>query len=155
MPPELITFLIGASPIGEDRLAIPWGMTFGDLSIAEAFFWGVLGNICAVILVLLLLKPLTNFAQKHSPLLDRLLKKIFEKTRHKHGANFYRFGAIFLIFFIAVPLPGSGGYTGALVAWLFNVPRKIAIPLVSFGTVLAGLIVLGITTGALTLAELF
>lgn len=155
MSSEFITFLIGASPVGENRAALPWGMTFGELSASEAFFWSALGNIAAVIALTFLYGPVSNFARKYWPWLDRLLTKIFKKTRHKHSHRFNRWGALFLIFFVSIPLPGSGGHTGALVAWLFGVPPKIAIPLVSLGVILAGVVVLAITTGALTLAELF
>ena len=154
MSPELSTFLLGASPIGENRLAIPWGMTVGGLSAAETFFWAVLGNILAVVLITFLLTPVTNFARKNWPWLDRFFEKLFKKTRHKHSHRFNRWGALFLIFFVAIPLPGSGGHTGAMVAWLFGVPPKVAIPLVALGVILAGVIVLGITTGAITLVGL-
>ncbi len=155
MAPELVTFLFGAAPIGEIRVAIPWGMTLGDLSSQEAFFWGFLGNVLATTIVILILPTLTKFARKHSKPLDHLLEKIFTKTRKKHSKNFTRFEEIFLVILIAIPLPGSGGYTGALVAWLFGVKPKIAIPLIALGIFLAGLIVLGITNGAITFAESF
>ncbi|MDD3066306.1 MAG: small multi-drug export protein [Candidatus Gracilibacteria bacterium] len=154
MPTKLITFLLGATPIGEARFAIPWGMTFGHLTPAEAYFWGCLGNIIAITIVILILEPVVVFLRKNSTFFDKLLEKIFHKTRHRHSANFLRFGALFLTIFIAIPLPGSGGYSGALVAWLFGVKKKPAVVLVSIGVLLSGLIVLEITTGALAFAKL-
>ena len=155
MPPELFTFLLGTTPVGELRAAIPWGLTFGHLSNIEAFVFAVAGNIFSATVVVLLLPVITKFARNHSKPLDRILQKIFAKTRKKHSKNFIRFEALFLIILVAIPLPGSGSYTGALVAWLFGVKPKTAIPLISIGILLAGLLMLGIMNGGLALAQSF
>ena len=52
-----------------------------------------------------------------------------------------------MVILVAIPIPGSGGYTGSLVAWLFGVKPKVAIPLIALGVFFAGLIVLGLTNG--------
>jgi len=144
---EITTFLFGATPIAEIRLAIPWGVTFGNLGSAEAFLWGFLGNISASTLAILLLPVAAGFARDHSKLLDNFFQKLFAKTRKKHSKNFLRFEALFLVILVAIPIPGSGGYTGSLVAWLFGVKPKVAIPLIALGVFFAGLIVLGLTNG--------
>jgi len=56
-------------------------------------------------------------------------------------------GDIFLIFFVALPIPGSGGWSGSLVAWLFGVPYRRAVWLITGGLVIGGLIVGGLTAG--------
>jgi len=140
------------TPVGELRAAIPWGMTFGNLSSMEAFLFAVVGNILATILVIWLLPIVTKFARNHSKPLDKILQRIFAKTRKHHSKNFLRFEALFLIILVAVPLPGSGSYTGSLVAWLFGVKPKIAIPLIATGIVLAGLIMLGFMNGMIAFA---
>ncbi|MFH1375489.1 MAG: small multi-drug export protein [Patescibacteria group bacterium] len=155
MPPELTTFLISMTPVGELRAGIPWGITIGGVYPCAAFIWAVLGNIFAAILVILLLEPLSHFARRHAPVFDRLLQRIFNHTRKTHSRSFERFEEILLILIVAVPLPGSGAYTGALVAWLFGVKTKVAIALISLGIIIAGLIVLGLTTGALAFAKSF
>lgn len=155
MPPELTTFLLAMTPVGELRAAIPWGLTFGHLSATEVFCLAVAGNILAAALVILILPILTKFARKHFPPLDKLLQKIFTKTRKKHSQNFLRFEEIFLVILVALPLPGSGGYTGALVAWLFGVKPKTAIALISLGIFFAGLLMLGITNGMIAFAKSF
>ncbi len=152
IPPQLTTFLLAMTPVGELRAAIPWGMTFGNLSSMEAFLFAVVGNILATILVIWLLPIVTKFARNHSKPLDKILQRIFAKTRKHHSKNFLRFEALFLIILVAVPLPGSGSYTGSLVAWLFGVKPKIAIPLIATGIVLAGLIMLGFMNGMIAFA---
>lgn len=155
MPTELITAILGSLPLGEARFAIPWGMTFGNLTPAEAYFWGCLGNLIAITLVILLMDPVVNFLSKNSVFLKTLLEKIFAKTRHRHTKNFMRFGALFIIVLLSLPIPGSGGYTGVLITWLFGVNKKAAIAIVSIGVLSGGFVALEITTGALAFAKLF
>ncbi|MFH0833764.1 MAG: small multi-drug export protein [Patescibacteria group bacterium] len=151
MPAEITTFLFAMTPVVELRGALPWGATLGGLSLTESFFWSVAGNIFVSVLIVLLLPFFTNFVAKYWPWGNRILQKIFAKTRAKHSQNFARFEKIFLVVLVAIPLPGSGGWTGALVAWLFGVEKKWAIFLISLGIILSGLAVLAITTGSLKL----
>lgn len=155
MPPELTTFLFGMTPIGELRAAIPWGMTLGNMSGCEAFVWAVLGNIFVAVLLILLLEPVTVFIRRHVKPLDRVLQKIFDRTRKTHSRNFQRFEEVLLVILVAIPLPGSGAYTGALVAWIFGVETKAAIALISAGVIISGLLVVGLTTGAIAFAGSF
>jgi len=154
-PPEITTFLFAMTPIFELRGALPWALTIGEMSLSAALFWSVAGNIFVAVLLVFLLPEITRFAQKYSSWLDRILQKIFAKTRAKHSKNFARFEKIFLVVLVAVPLPGSGGWTGALVAWLFGVEKKWAIFLIALGILIAGLLVAGITTGAIVFAGYF
>lgn len=155
LPPEITTFLFAMTPVFELRGALPWGATIGGLSLVEAFFWSIAGNILIAILLVFLLPIFTKFVEKNWEWGNRILHKIFAKTRAKHSQNFARFEKIFLIVLVAIPLPGSGGWTGALVAWLFGVEKKWAIVLISAGIVIAGFLVAGITSGATTLFEFF
>ena len=155
MPAEITTFLFAMTPVAELRGALPWAVTIGDLSLAEGFFYAVAGNILAAVLLIFLLPLVTKFTERYWPWGNRILQKIFAKTRAKHSKNFERFEKIFLVVLVAIPLPGSGGWTGALVAWLFGVERKWAIALISLGIVIAGFLVAGITTGAIAFAGSF
>lgn len=154
MPPELTTFLLSALPLTELRLALPWGIVAGGLSDFSAYFWSVAGSVIAMILTVLLLEPVANFFRRLA-FFDRILTRIFAHTRTKHSKNFTRFGAIFLVLFVAVPLPGSGGYSGALVAYLFGVSPRIAIFLNTLGLVISGLIVLALTNGFFEVSKFF
>ena len=154
MSPELTTTLLATLPITELRLALPAGVALG-LAPLSAFFWATLGNILAVVLTTYILEPVVNFLRRHIGVINRLAEKIFTRTRHKHSENFNRFGALFLVIFVAIPLPGSGGYTGALLTYLFGIPRKTASLLLALGIIGSGVIVLGLTTGWLAFAAAF
>ncbi|MFA6458763.1 MAG: small multi-drug export protein [Patescibacteria group bacterium] len=155
LPPQITTFLFAMTPIFELRGALPWALTIGQLSLAEALFFSVAGNIFVSVLLIYLL-PLVNwFAKKYWPWADRILQKIFAKTRAKHSKNFVRFEKVFLATFVAIPLPGSGAWTGVLLAWLFGVEKKWAIFLISLGVLISGILVAGLTTGAIAFVKFF
>jgi uncharacterized membrane protein len=142
------TAIIAGLPILELRFAIPWGFFQYNLPLWFSTIASLSGNIIAVGIVLWLWPHIANFARKHSPFCDKILQKIFHKTRNKHSRNFETWGNLFLIFFVMLPIPGSGGWSGALVAWLFGIKYTKAITLISIGLILGGIIVAGMTIGA-------
>ena len=68
-------------------------------------------------------------------------KRILEKTRAKHSHKMEVMGDIFLVTFVAIPLPGSGAWTGVLIAYLFGIPYKKALTLISIGVFFSGVII--------------
>lgn len=142
---------LAALPVTELRFALPYGMHAG-LTGEAAFAAAVLGNIVATTVAILLLPPVVRVVEQHWGFAHRLLTKIFAHTRTKHGKNFEKLGALALIVLVAIPLPGSGGYTGALVAYLFGVSRRASILLIGTGLIASGLLVWALTTGVLAIA---
>lgn len=143
----LATVSIAALPLVEQRLAIPFGFFSQDLSLLCATISGFVGNVVSVGIVLWLWPVLAKFARKYSPRCNHFLQKLFTRTRIKHSHKFDTWGSIFLIFFVMLPIPGSGGWSGSLVAWLFGVPYRKAITLIFIGLFLGALIVAGMTVG--------
>lgn len=137
----LIVFFLSMTPLAELRLGIPYGMGVLKMATLETFFWGVLGNIIPVIILLKLLPLATEWIFRHSNFLKTRLKKYFERLHVQHSTKFNRLGALFLAAFVAVPLPGTGAWTGALLAYLFNIPFWLAFGSISLGVVGAGVIV--------------
>jgi len=133
------------APMLELRAAIPLGYFRFHLSIIEATIISILGVIVSTMIVLYLLPFFVDFLQKHIPVFHKILDKIFQKTRKEHSKKIEILGDIFLITFVAIPLPGSGGWTGVLIAYLFGIPYKKAITLVSIGVVASGIIVAALT----------
>lgn len=151
LPPELQVFFLAMLPITELRAAIPVGITLLNLPAEGAFIWGVLGNIIPTLMILLFLSPVCTFLIEHSKFFNKLFTKLFEKTRDKHTKNFERYGTFFLFLFVAIPLPGSGGWTGALIAFLFGISFWRAAMAISLGIATAGLL---ITVGVGSIAAL-
>lgn len=146
IPPEIITAIIGMLPITEIRGAIPVGVYLG-LPLEGAFFWALLGNTIPLLFILWLLKPISQFLMKHSKLFHKFFSKIFQHTRDKFGQRFEKIGAIFLISLTSIPLPGTGAYTGAILAFLFDVPYWHALGYLFIGMLISGgLVSLGVGT---------
>lgn len=152
MPPELVVFLLSMIPIAELRLAIPLGIGFYNLSVWSTFFWAFLGNIIPIIFVIWGLDLLINKLAVHRVyILNRFFTWLFERTREKHSKKIELWRDLALVIFVAIPLPGTGAWTGALIAFVFGIPIKRAFPLISLGVLIAGVIVTLITLGIIQL----
>lgn len=153
IPEELVVFLLSMIPFSESRGSIPFGIAALDMNPWEAFFWGVLGNITLIWIFAMLLPPVTDFFRRHWSWFDRLCERIFEKTRTRHSKRMSEVGHLALFLMAALPLPGTGGMSTILVAYLFGVKRWLAILLVSTGLVLNGLLFMFGTDTLLALLE--
>jgi len=145
---ELATFILAMLPLGELRLSIPIAISVYHLDPATAYFWSVLGNILPIIFVLRWLEPVSKHLSARWSLADKFFKWLFKRTRDHHSRRFEIFGALALITFVAIPLPITGAWTGAVAAFVFGVPFRKALPLIFLGILIAGGIVLFLTLGA-------
>jgi uncharacterized membrane protein len=154
--PELKTLLISMLPIGELRVAIPVGMAVYDLPFWSAFLWSFIGNIIPIFFVIWGLDLLINkFAVHRIYFLNKFFNWLFERTRKKHTKSFKRWQNLALVVFVAIPLPGTGAWTGALIAYVFGIPLKRAFPAIASGVLIAGIIVTLITLGIINLPFTF
>lgn len=155
MPVEFQILIPSMLPVTELRGTIPWFLaTRPDLSIWYVFLWAVIGNIIPCFFILWFLPRFTAFVYRYFPnhnWIKKLIDWIYKKSRQKHDKRFYRYGALALIIIVSIPLPGTGGYTGSLLAFLFNIPYWKAMALISLGVVIAGLVVTGISLGGIDL----
>ena len=143
----LKTCILASLPLVEQRLAIPMGHFAFGLPIIMATIAGIAANILSVGVVLWFLPTVTKYCAKNSPRFHKILQKIYTKTRAKHSTRIKLWGEASLIFFVAVPIPGSGGWSGSLVAFLFGIPYWRAMRLISIGLVIGGIIVAILTVG--------
>ena len=151
MTPEFITLLISMLPISELRGAIPVAIGVYNMSATTAFFWAVLGNIIPVIFILWFLKAVSNFLSHRIYWFNRFFTWLFERTRQKHSNKFEHWRDLALVILVAIPLPFTGAWTGALAAFVFGVPVKKAFPLIVLGVLIAGIIVTCVTVGIINL----
>ncbi|MBT6069269.1 small multi-drug export protein [Candidatus Peregrinibacteria bacterium] len=131
--PHLAIFTMSTLPIIELRGSIPVGILGYDLPIIEVVALAIVGNMFPNFFILKFLEPLKNFFTAHSKIIERIYNHIVEKTQSKHSEKFLAVGAIFLVSFVAIPLPGSGSWTGCLIAYLFKVPYWKALGLIFLG----------------------
>jgi len=146
-PPELATFIISMLPISELRGAIPVAIGVYHLNPVEAYFLAVIGNIIPVIFILKYIDPISEYLMSKSKFFNIFFTHLFERTRKKHNGKFEKWGALALITFVAIPLPVTGGWSGALAAFVFGIPFKKALPLIFLGVMIAGMIMTGLSLG--------
>lgn len=138
----LYTFFIAMVPVIELRGAIPIGVSLG-LSHIEAFIVSFIGSIIPISFVIYLFRPVA------STLRNTFLKKFFDKIEKaiKNGEYVKRLGLFGLFLFVAIPLPGTGIYSGSLIAAFLNIRLKHALTIIACGNFVAGLIVMILTYG--------
>jgi uncharacterized membrane protein len=143
---ELTVFILGGLPVIESRLAIPYGIGALHMNPGTTFIFAVAGNILATIILINLLDPVTKLLSKNA-WLKKHIDWLFHKTRTKHDKRMSELGHIALILFVAIPLPGSGAWSGSLVAYLFGLNKKLAILLISTGVIIAASVITLTTEG--------
>lgn len=142
----MMTALIAMVPVIELRGAIPAGVAAG-LTVGEALLMAIIGNMIPVPVIILFVRKVFDWMRVKSEKLDRLVRR-FEAKAEKQSALIDKYEWWGLVILVAIPLPGTGAWTGALVAAMLNMRLKRALPAVFIGVVIAGIIVSYITYGA-------
>jgi len=145
--PELNVFLMAMSPLAELRGAIPLALGVYHLPIVSAFLISVIGNIFPIIFILLFLEPISKFLSSRFSFFNKFFNWLFERTRRRNSAFFAKWQNWALMFFVAIPLPFTGAWTGALCAFVFGIPFKKALPIIFLGIIVAGVLVSLATLG--------
>jgi uncharacterized membrane protein len=143
----LNVFLTALTPIGELRASIPLGLTVFHQPIWIVFIVSVIGNIIPPMFILWLFPKFAKWSMEKSKFMNKFLNWLFERTRKKAKDKIEKYGDIALIIFVAIPLPNTGAWTGALAAWLFGIPFKKAVLNIFYGVLIAGVVVTIITIG--------
>lgn len=138
-------------PVLEIRAAIPVGIAAG-LEPWLAYVLGVIGNMIPIPFLILLTRHIVAWLQKHNILVrftNWLQRKGKEKSEVVQRYSFWG-----LLILVAIPLPGTGAWTGALVASLLDMSLKRALPAITLGVMIAGGIVMAVTFGVITVGAL-
>jgi len=149
------TFLLAMTPIGELRAAIPVALAVYKMPWTAAYIAAVLGNLVPAVFLLLFLEPVSAFLSRRFKIFKSFFGWLFARTRHRGGKWFKRYGWLGLIPFVAIPLPITGAWTGALLAYLFKIPFKKAFAAITAGVALAGAIVTTLTLTGITIEAYF
>jgi len=138
LPKEYAVIMVGMLPIFELRGAIPLGF-YLNLPIFKTFILAVIGNLIPVIPILFLLKPLSETLQRFF-LFKKFFNWLFEHTQKK-SEIIQKYEALGLAIFVAIPLPMTGAWTGAVAASLFKIKFKYAFWAITIGVLIAGILV--------------
>ena len=136
--------VVSAVPIVELRLAIPLAIAF-EVNPVEAFFLAVFGNMIPVIPVILLGRQILLLLKRLKPF-KKLAEWVEKRTLSKKD-KIEKYSMLGLCLLVALPLPGTGAWTGALLAALMDIRIKHAFPTIFLGVIIAGVIVTLISCG--------
>ena len=150
----LQVFFSAMTPVGELRLSIPVGIHILDLPWYQVFPISILGNLIPVLLIVPCLHMGATWLRKHPNFLTRLLDWRARSLFNAHTNHFTKYGPIFLVVLVAMPLPMTGAWTGSLASWAFGIPARKAIPLITTGIIIAGLIVTILTETGIKLGKI-
>ena len=136
---ELCVFFCSMIPIIELRGAIPLGAALG-LPLWQSFILSVVGNMLPVPFIIIFVRKVFDWIRRHMPKLDgfvaRLEKRAEKKSDLVRKSSFWG-----LVILVAIPLPGTGAWTGALIAAMLEMRLKDALPAIVLGVVIAGILV--------------
>lgn len=142
----LLTMLISMLPVVELRGGLPAGVAMG-LPIPVAFAASLVGNMIPVPFIILFVRPLFQWVRIHIPKLEGFISHLEARAEAK-SADVLRYQTWGLLIFVAIPLPGTGAWTGSLIAAMLEMRVKEAFPPIALGVVTAGIIVAVVTYGA-------
>ncbi len=141
--------LLSTLPVLELRGALPIAINYYKLPIIPSYLFAVLGNMLPAVFLLLYLKPFSDFLRKWK-LFDLFFCWLFTRTR-RHEPRYEKYGALFLLFFVSIPLPVTGVWTGSVAAFLFGIRFRYAFPMMAGGVIIAGIIVAMANLGIINL----
>jgi len=143
---ELLTFLISMVPVLELRGAIPMGVAMG-LNPWKAMIFADLGNMVPVPFIIIFIRKIFDWMQSKSKKLSDWVEKTEARAATK-WEQVHKYELLGLAVLVAIPLPGTGAWTGALIAAMLDMRLTRAFPSIALGVVGAALIISFATYGA-------
>lgn len=152
LPLNWIVFFASAIPLTELRAAIPFGIA-GGMAPLDAWFWGVLGNLLPIPLILFLWPLLYKICDR-LPFTRGILHRFVDKAKEK-GQTIEKQGIVGLILFVGVPLPVTGVWTGSLICFMLDLKPLKAIAALALGAMISGAFMTLLSLSFLRLAGSF
>jgi len=145
---ELAVMLTAALPIIELRGAIPVGISLG-LSPIHAALLAFIGSMIPVPFILFSVRPIFNHLKK-TKTFKKLIHKLTDRSMNGSG-KIQKYGAWGLLIFVAIPLPGTGVWSGSLAASLLDMRFKWAFPAIFVGNFIAGILIMILSHGVVSM----
>ncbi|MCI8478580.1 MAG: small multi-drug export protein [Oscillospiraceae bacterium] len=147
---ELVfTILVSMVPVVELRGGIPFGVALG-LHPLLALAACIVGNLIPVPFIIVYIRRIFFWMRRRIPKLGHLVDRLEQKA-HLKGKKVNKYKYLGLFLFVAIPLPGTGAWTGSLAAAFLDMPLRKALPSIFFGVVTAGLVVTMLTYGVVSM----
>lgn len=139
IPKALVVFIISLFPILECRLGMFTAIVILRMNPFVGFVISFLGNILPIPFILVLINSIFEWLKK-IPVINKPIYWLEEHTLKKKD-KIDKYGIWGLLLFVAIPLPGTGGWTGALLASLLHLDKKKSFGVIAIGVFIAGLII--------------
>ena len=139
------TLCVAMLPVLELRAAIPFGVSLG-LTPWAAMIAGVIGNMVPVPFIIAFVRVVFGWLRRKSQRIGSLISRLEARAEGK-WEKVRRYELLGLMLLVAIPLPGTGAWTGALIASLLDMRMKRAIPVIFIGVLIAGFLITGLTVG--------
>ena len=139
------TAMVSMIPVAELRVGIPFGVARG-LPVWAAYLAAVAGNMLPVPFILVYIRRIFQWMRRRLPRLNRLVDRM-ERKAHLKGQTVNKYKYLGLMLFVAIPLPGTGAWTGALAAAFLDMPLRKASPSIFSGILIAGIAISVLTFG--------
>ena len=143
------TILVSMVPVVELRGGIPFGVARG-LPVWAAYLAAIIGNMLPVPFILVYIRRIFQWMRRRIPKLNRMVDAL-ERKAHLKGQKVTRYKYLGLMLFVAIPLPGTGAWTGSLAAAFLDMPLRKALPSVIAGVLIAGLAISVLSYGVVSL----
>ena len=141
------TFFLSMVPVIELRGGLPYGIALG-LDYPAALMAAVLGNMVPVPFIIIYIRHIFTWLRKRSSWWDLRITRL-ERKAHLKGRVVRKYSAIGLCILVAIPLPGTGAWTGALVAAVLDMRLRRALPSIFLGVCIAAAIMTMVTFGVI------
>lgn len=139
IPDWLVVFIISLCPILECRLGMFTAIVLLNMNPFVGFIISFFGNILPIPFILLLINQIFEWLKK-VPGICKPIYWLEEKTLRKRN-KIDKYGVWGLLLFVAIPLPGTGAWTGSLLASLLHLDKKKSFGVIAIGVFIAGLII--------------
>lgn len=151
---EVYVFLVSMLPILELRAAIPIGAAL-DMSILECYIISVLGNLLPIPFILIFIKKIIEYMSVSKIKLFNRVSNFLIQRADKRSDKVNKYSLLGLFIFVAIPLPGTGAWTGALIASLMEMRFKKAMLSISAGVLVAGAVMCAASYGVVSFLKIF
>lgn len=142
----LYAILFTIAPLTELRVGLPLAISYGienDIPLILMFLTIVLVNILIIFVIFFLLDNAHHILMNskiYKTLFNAYIQRLQKKV-NKFEKRYNQLGFFALVLFVAIPLPGTGVWTGSILSWILRLDRKKSIIAISLGVIIAGLLI--------------
>lgn len=147
---EVIIFIISMMPLIELRGSIPVGLVM-EISPMTVFLLTFPASLIPAPFIILLIKKIFEWLETPSKFFERLIERIIRRNNDKHRVKIDKYGLLGLLIIVAIPLPGTGVWSGSLAAALFDFKFRPALLVIIIGNLIAAILILLIAMSAISI----